>query len=174
MFSSCGEIFPLVTVTFDLWLFDHRAWPYQCQDEPACKISRSKVVLFQSYRPNINRQTHTRWQKADRLLCWTAKVVVSVTNTPWAIKRSQLSFVCNFVKYWRILISFSLLDLEKNCTCDVNLTHLTWLVLLHNLVKFETSKMHVNTNSAFNVTYKIAVKCTKLHWQFHKLFWWTT
>jgi len=47
-------------------------------------------------------------------------------------------------------------------------------MLLHYLVKFETPKMHVNTNSGFNLNYKIAVKCTKLHWQFHKLFWWTT
>ena len=60
---------------------------------------------------------------------------------------------------------FLLLDLENNSTCDgMNFTHLTWLVLLHYLVKVETPKMHVNTNSAFNFNYKIAVKCTKLHW----------
>jgi len=60
---------------------------------------------------------------------------------------------------------FSQLGLEKNCTCDVmNLTHLTWLLLLHYLVKVETMKMHVNTNSAFNINYEIAIKCTKLHW----------
>jgi len=59
---------------------------------------------------------------------------------------------------------FSLLDLEKNSTCDdMNFTHLTWLMLLHYLVKVETPKMHVNTNSVFNVNYKIAVKCTKIH-----------
>jgi len=59
---------------------------------------------------------------------------------------------------------FSLLDLEKNSTCDgMNFIHLTWLMLLHYLVKVETPKMHVNTNSSFNVNYKIAVKCTKLH-----------
>jgi len=52
--------------------------------------------------------------------------------------------------------------------------HLTWLLLLHYLVKVETPNMHVNTNSAFNVNHKIAVKCTKLHWQFHKMFWWST
>jgi len=70
---------------------------------------------------------------------------------------------------------FSLLDLEKNSTCDgMNFTHLTWLMLLHYLVKFETPSVHVNTNSAYNVNYKIAVKYTKLHWQFHKMFWWTT
>jgi len=70
---------------------------------------------------------------------------------------------------------FSLLDLEKNCTCDcMNFTHLTWLMLLLYLVKVETTKMHVNTNSAFNINYEIAVKCKKLYWQFHKMFWWTT
>jgi len=45
---------------------------------------------------------------------------------------------------------FPLLALERNGTCDdMNFTHLTWLMLLHYLVKFETSKMHVNINSAF-------------------------
>jgi len=59
---------------------------------------------------------------------------------------------------------FSLLDLGKNSTCNgMNFTQLTSLMLLHYLVKVETPKMHVNTNSAFNVNYKIAVKCTKLH-----------
>jgi len=52
---------------------------------------------------------------------------------------------------------FSLLDLEKNYTCDVmNLAHLTRLVLLHYLIKVETMKTHLNTNSAFNVNYKNA------------------
>ena len=59
---------------------------------------------------------------------------------------------------------FSLLDLEKSSTFDgMNFSHHTRLMLLHYLVKFETPKMHVNTNSALNVNYKIAVKCTKLH-----------
>jgi len=46
---------------------------------------------------------------------------------PWAIKRSQLVFVCNFVKNQRILIQFfSLLDFEMNDTCEgMNLTHVT-------------------------------------------------
>jgi len=47
-------------------------------------------------------------------------------------------------------------------------------MLLHYLVKVETPKMHVNTNSPFNNNYEIAMKCTKLHWQFYKMFWWTT
>jgi len=58
----------------------------------------------------------------------------------------------------------SLLDLEKNSTCDgMNFTHLTCLMLLHYLVKVQTPKMHMNTNSAFNVNYYIAIKCIKLH-----------
>jgi len=69
----------------------------------------------------------------------------------------------------------SLLHIEKNYAREgMNFVHLTWLMLLHYLVKFEPPKMHVNTNSAFNVNYEIAVKCAKLHWQFHKIFWWTT
>jgi len=47
-------------------------------------------------------------------------------------------------------------------------------MLLHYLVKVETPKIHVNTNSAVNVNYEIAVIYTKWHWQFHKIFWWTT
>jgi len=51
---------------------------------------------------------------------------------------------------------YSVLDLEKNSICDgMNFTHLTSLMLLHYLVKVETSKMHVNTNSPVNVQYKI-------------------
>jgi len=61
-------------------------------------------------------------------------------------------------------MSFSLLDLKVNCTCDgMNFTHLTRLMLLRYLVKVKTPKMHVSTHSAFNVNYEIAVKCTKLH-----------
>ena len=48
------------------------------------------------------------------------------------------------------------------------------LMLLHYLVTVKTPKMHVNTTSAFNVNYKIAVTCIKFHWQFHKMFWWIT
>jgi len=36
-------------------------------------------------------------------------------------------------------------------------------MLLHYLVKVETPKMHVNTTSAFNANYKIAVTCIKFH-----------
>jgi len=45
-------------------------------------------------------------------------------------------------------------------------------MLLHYLVKVETPKVHVNATSAFNVNYKVAVTCIKLHWQFHEIFWW--
>jgi len=56
---------------------------------------------------------------------------------------------------------FSRLDLQKNSTCvGMNFIHLTWLVLLHYPVKAETPKMHVNTNSVFNVNYKIAVNAS--------------
>jgi len=36
-------------------------------------------------------------------------------------------------------------------------------MLVHYLVKVEKPKMHVNTTSAFHVSYKIAVTCIKLH-----------
>jgi len=35
--------------------------------------------------------------------------------------------------------------------------------MVHYLVKVELLKMHVNTTSAYNVNYKIAVICIKLH-----------
>jgi len=39
-------------------------------------------------------------------------------------------------------MQFLLLDFKMNDTCDgINLTYLTWLLLLHYLVKVETSKM---------------------------------
>jgi len=47
-------------------------------------------------------------------------------HTPWAIKISQLIFLCNFVKNQRILTPFSRLDLKMKGTCDgINLTYLT-------------------------------------------------
>jgi len=50
-------------------------------------------------------------------------------------------------------MSFSLLDLVKNSTCEgMNFTHFVSLILLYYLVKVETPKIHVNTNSTFNVT----------------------
>ena len=63
-------------------------------------------------------------------------VFVYSVITPWAIK-----IVTDFN-------AISLLDLEKNCTCDgMNFTHLTWLVLLHYVVKLQPPKMHVNAFS---------------------------
>jgi len=64
---------------------------------------------------------------------------------------------------------FTLLDSEKYD--GVNFILLAWLLWLHYFVKIETPKMHVNISSSFNVNYETAVKCTKLHWQFHKMFW---
>jgi len=66
-----------------------------------------------------------------------------------------------------LVVSVTSSNINNASTCDgMNFTLLTWLVLLHYLVRVETPKMHVNTNSAFNVNCKIAIKCTKLHWQF--------
>jgi len=58
---------------------------------------------------------------------------------------------------------FSPLHLGMNDTHHgVNLAHLTYLMLLHYLVKVETLKIHVNTNLAFNVNYEITIKGIKL------------
>jgi len=45
-------------------------------------------------------------------------------------------------------------------------------MLLQYLVKVEKLKMILNTTSAFNVNYNVAVTCIRLRWQFHKMFWW--
>jgi len=37
---------------------------------------------------------------------------VNIINTPWAIKRGHLIFVCNFIKNQRIFMQSSLLDLQ--------------------------------------------------------------
>jgi len=34
--------------------------------------------------------------------------------------------------------------------------------------------MHVNTTSAIDANYKVAVTCIRFHWQLHKMFWWIT
>jgi len=61
-------------------------------------------------------------------------------------------------------MQLSLLDFEMNDTREgMNFTHLTQLIMLHYLVKVETPKMHVNTTSAYNVNFKIAVTCIKLY-----------
>ena len=52
-------------------------------------------------------------------------------------KAANLFFVCKFVQNQRILMQFSLIDLEMNGTCDsMNFTHLT-----HYLVKVKTPKL---------------------------------
>jgi len=45
-------------------------------------------------------------------------------TTSWAIKRSQLIFVCNFVKINGLLMQFSLSDFKNECD-GMNFTHLT-------------------------------------------------
>jgi len=46
---------------------------------------------------------------------------------------------------------------DERYMVGMNFTHLTSLMLLHDLVKVETLKMQVYTNSAFNVNYEMAV-----------------
>ena len=41
-------------------------------------------------------------------------------------------------------------DLEQNVMCDaINFTHVTQLMFLHHLIKFESAKMHANTKLVF-------------------------
>jgi len=72
-------------------------------------------------------------------------------------KWSQLIFVCNFAKNQGILMHFTIRFNDERYMVGMNFTHLTSLMLLHDLVKVETPKMQVYTNSAFNVNYEMAV-----------------
>jgi len=72
---------------------------------------------------------------------WAQAVVSMPTSTLWAIKRSQLIVVCNFVKNQQIILQFPLLDFKMNDTCvGMNFIHLTYLMLLHHLVKQKHQK----------------------------------
>jgi len=92
------------------------------------------------------------------LECWGSCVqgtCITWECTPWAIKRSWLIFVCNFVKNHRILMQFSLLDFEMNHTCNMweQKLHPPHLINVYaTLWKSKHKKMHVNTTSAFNAT----------------------
>ena len=83
-------------------------------------------------------------------------------HTPWTIKRTNLFLSVTSSKSTDLHAVFTV-RFKMNGTCDVHFTHLTYLILLHYLVKVETPKVFVNANSAFNVNYEIAVKCIKLH-----------
>jgi len=66
----------------------------------------------------------------SKLECASSCNVVTLyyVYTPWAVKRSQLIFVCNFVKNEWILMQFSLLDVKMKLSdiCEgMNFTHLT-------------------------------------------------
>jgi len=65
-------------------------------------------------------------------------------------KEPIYSFVC--ITLSNILTDFNavfIVNLKTNCTCDgMNFTHLTWLMLQHFLVKFETPKMHVKYSAS--------------------------
>jgi len=58
----------------------------------------------------------------------------SITYTPWAIKRSQVIFACNFVNNQRFLMQFSMLDLKMNHTLCYEL-HPLHLINVATLLK---------------------------------------
>jgi len=63
---------------------------------------------------------------------------IAVANTALAMR----AYCARCKKNQRILMQFSLIDLEMNGTCDsMNFTHLTQLMLLHYFVKVKTPKM---------------------------------
>jgi len=57
----------------------------------------------------------------------------------------------------------------KRWRCELHPPHLINVATL----PYESLKTK-NATSSFNVNYKIAVTRTKLHGQFHKMFWWIT
>jgi len=92
-----------------------------------CKYSHIKLVVsFKHMLLLSSRTSAAAAPYGDGLLQYGGSACNVYSNTPWAIKRSQLIFVCNFAKNQRILVQVSLLDLKMNGTCDVmNFTHLT-------------------------------------------------
>jgi len=58
-----------------------RTWPRQSQVEPLFQISRSKVILFKSYRTHTHTHTHTH--TADRVLYTATKAVGNKATSMW-------------------------------------------------------------------------------------------
>ena len=67
---------------------------------------------------------------------WRHKAEDANISTPWAIKRSQFIFVCNFVKNQRILMQFSLSDFT------------IWRYKLHPLHLINVATLHCKSQNA--------------------------
>ena len=87
-----------------------------------CQISPRSVCLAKKTQILPFFELRYLW---CRQLAAIAESWTRCTATPWAIKkRSQLIFVCNFVKNQRILMQFSLLESTMNGICDgMNFNH---------------------------------------------------
>ena len=98
---------------------------------------RHSTAFYQHARPRRSAQSSPLFFNAPRVASTGPAVAISRTiqqfvaarrpiSTPWAIKRTQLIFVCNFVKNQWILIQFHCQIFKMNGTCDdMNFTHLT-------------------------------------------------
>ena len=73
----------------------------------------------------MNRKKHSTYSWKH---CQFYEGIHNVKYSSWSIKKSQLVFVCNFVKNQLIFIGFSLLDLGmNNDTCrGMTLIHLAY------------------------------------------------
>jgi len=69
---------------------------------------------------------------------------------PWAIKRSELIFVCNLVKNQRIFMMFSLLYLNMNGTCDgMNFTQLLINAATANNILWKSKHRKCNITAGY-------------------------
>jgi len=86
----------------------------------------------QSTEENTDSTDHNQWLPSctsrhnRHCFLYTSSLTSLSMYTVSHKKRSRLIFVCNFVKYQRILMHFSLLELAMNNTCDgMDFIHLT-------------------------------------------------
>jgi len=100
---------------------------------PRSPISATAELLFTNGSRSQCDHNYSSIPQSTKLKCGPMPNVMAdaaqpVENlyTSWAIKSSQLVFVCNFVKNQQILMQLSLLDFQMNDTCEgINFSHLT-------------------------------------------------
>jgi len=130
--AYCERSHPLKMATFDA---------KRCQLSLVASLSHWASTLFAARLPWCSRSREfvsDNWS----LFCVDPYVCVCERCALYTMghkKGANLFSSVTLAKNQRILMQFSLLDLQMNDTCDaMNFTLLTWLVLLHYLVKVKT------------------------------------
>jgi len=114
------------------------------------------------------------WIRRVKLFVFLAGEIKAIL-TPWAIKKGAnlvLSVTLSTINNFNAVFTVRFRKEQHMWWHEFHPPHLINVATLP-CYSWNTER-HVNTNSAFNVNNKIAIRCTKLHWQFDKMFWWTT